>query len=66
MDIKKIGDKVTHFTGIEGMITAIFYRVQNTYEFTYCNDGEIVSRVVEECEISLVKTDKVGFNGNSD
>lgn len=56
-----MGDKVKHFTGIEGMIVAIFHRGKNTYEMSYCHDGELMSRIVEECEISLTINGPIGF-----
>lgn len=56
-----MGDKVTHFTGIEGMIVAIIHRDKNTYEMSYCHDGELISRIVEECEISVRDNGTIGF-----
>ena len=58
-----IGDKVTHFTGAEGMVIAIFIRGNHTaYEFaTSDSDGIPKAVVVEECEISKNDNGILGF-----
>ena len=57
-----IGDKVEHFTGVLGMITAIFHRSgKNSYEMSYFDDGSLSYVAVEECEISVFKADCIGF-----
>lgn len=58
-----IGDKVEHFTGIIGMITAIFHRSgRNSYEMSYSDDGKPCCVSVEECEISIWEKTSLGFN----
>jgi len=60
----KIGDKVTHFTGINGMITRVFLD-NKTYWFVYANDGELVRPEIDECEIEgYTKDNKIGFGKN--
>jgi len=47
----KTGDKVTHFTGINGMITNVLLDT-NTYWFVYVRDSGELSRIeIDECEI---------------
>jgi len=58
----KVGDKVTHFTGINGMITKVFMDTNN-YWFVYLKDnGELCRIEVDECEIGEYTEDnKIGF-----
>jgi len=60
----KAGDKVTHFTGINGMITKCFLD-SNNYWFVYLKDGGELSRIeIDECEIDgYMKNNKIGFFG---
>lgn len=59
----KIGDKVTHFTGINGMITGVFLDT-NQYEFTYLdNNSDIKTIRLVECEIDgYMEDNNFGFN----
>jgi hypothetical protein len=47
-----IGDRVRHFTGVRGKVTAIFHRGgKNAYEMSFLRDGsEPTSCICEECE----------------
>jgi len=56
------GDRVEHFTGICGMITAIFHRAnKNSYEMVYLVDGKPTCVAVDECELSEVNQQGMGF-----
>ena len=59
----KVGDKVTHFTGINGMITKVFID-NNNYWFVYLKDnGELCRIEVDECEIDgYTEDNKMGFS----
>jgi hypothetical protein len=59
----KIGDKVTHFTGVNGMIVGVSLD-NNVYWFVYLKDGSELRRVeVEECEIEgYTEDNKIGFS----
>lgn len=47
----KAGDKVTHFTGIHGMITRVLLD-SNAYYFVYVEGDKTITRIeVDECEI---------------
>jgi len=61
----KTGDKVTHFTGINGMITNVLLDT-NTYWFVYVRDSGELSRIeIDECEIERYTEDnKIGFGKN--
>jgi len=61
----KTGDKVTHFTGINGMITNVFLDSEN-YWFVYMKDNSELCRIeIEECEIEgYTEDNKIGFGKN--
>jgi len=61
----KDGDKITHFTGINGMITKVFLDT-NTYWFVYLKDsGELIRNEIGECEIEgYTEDNKIGFGIN--
>ena len=60
----KVGDEVTHFTGINGMVTKVLHDT-NTYWFVYLKDNGELDRIdIEECEISLEENRKIGFGKN--
>ena len=47
------GETIEHFTGIRGMVTAIFHRSgKNSYEMSYLDDSKPTCTNVQECEIS--------------
>jgi hypothetical protein len=57
-----IGDDVEHFTGIHGMVTAIFIRGNSrAYEMSYQSDGNPTSCTCEECELDKLKIKRIGF-----
>jgi hypothetical protein len=58
----KAGDKVTHFTGVCGMITSVFLDTKN-YWFVYLKDNRELMRVeINECEIEgYTEDNKIGF-----
>lgn len=57
----KIGDKVRHFTGINGMIVKVFNDTNN-YLFVYVEDGGKLSQIeIEECEIDEYMDDNFDF-----
>lgn len=57
-----IGDLVKHFTGVPGMVTAIFHRSgKNTYEMSYLDENKPAYAQVEECEIYISSCDSLGF-----
>ena len=58
-----IGDKVTHFTGVYGMVTAIFHRGgRNEYEMAYLNsDGDPEKILAAECELEVSNNGSIGF-----
>ena len=57
--------QIVNCHGIEGMITAIFIRDSETYEFSYVNNDGILTCVnVNECEISTEPIKITGFNKN--
>ena len=58
----KAGDKITHFTGINGMITKVFLDANN-YWFVYMkNNGELARIEIDECEIDEhTENNKLGF-----
>jgi len=56
------GTTVTHFTGVEGKVTAVTNRGKyNVYEMSYLKDDNPVSVVVEEFELEISEKTKVGF-----
>ncbi len=58
----RYGDKVEHFTGVEGQIAAITTRDKHqTYEMTYSVDGKPGFVTVEACEIKPAGGDKIGL-----
>jgi len=61
----KVGDKITHFTGINGMITKVLLDT-NTYWFVYVKDGGELCRIeIDECEIEgYTEENKIGFCKN--
>jgi len=60
----KAGDKVTHFTGICGMITKVLIDT-NTYWFVYLNNKELSRIEIDECEIEgYTEDNKIGFSRN--
>ena len=61
-----IGTRVEHFTGYQGIVTAIFIRGTNiNYEFTYGTpDGAIKSLSVESCELEVSEMKPLGFKKN--
>lgn len=68
IDMKyKTGDKVTHFTGICGMITKTLLDT-NIYWFVYLKgDGELSRIEVDECEIEgYTEDNKIGFGRKDD
>lgn len=57
-----IGDEINHFTGVSGMVTAIFHRSgMNCYEMTFLDDGKPACINVHECEISTKEKSGLGF-----
>ena len=58
----KVGDRVTHFTGICGMITKVLMDT-NSYWFVYLKDDIELMRIeIDECEIDEHTEDnKLGF-----
>lgn len=58
----KTGDKVCHFTGINGMITKVLLDT-NDYWFVYLKDNGELSRIeIDECEIEgYMEDNKIGF-----
>ena len=63
----KAGDKITHFTGVNGMITKAFLDT-DTYWFVYLKDnGELCRIEVDECEVEgYTEDNKIGFGKDSD
>ena len=60
----KAEDKVTHFTGICGMITKVLIDT-NTYWFVYLNNKELSRIEIDECEIEgYTEDNKIGFSRN--
>ena len=61
----KPGDKVTHFTGVNGMITKAFLDT-DTYWFVYLKDnGELCRIEIGECEVEgYTEDNKIGFGKN--
>ena len=61
-----ISEKVTHFSGVKGMITAIFIRGDNrAYEFSYVeSDGMLARANMQECELAKPNGNSLGFKGN--
>ena len=61
----KVGDKVTHFIGINGMVTKVMLDT-NDYWFVYAKDnGELMRIVIDECEIDgFTEDNKMGFGKN--
>lgn len=61
----KVGDKITHFTGINGMITKVLLDI-NSYWFVYVKDnGELMRIEIDECEIEGYTEDNgIGFGKN--
>lgn len=61
----KVGDKITHFTGIHGMITKVFIDT-SSYWFVYLKEnGELVRVEIDECEIEgHTEDNKIGFSKN--
>ena len=58
----ELGDLVTHFTGITGMVTAIFHRSgRNSYEFSFLKDDSPSCIAVEEHEIHISPHGSLGF-----
>ena len=58
----RYGDKVEHFTGVEGQITAVTARDKHqTYEMTYLVDGKPGFVNVEACEIKPAGEAKIGL-----
>lgn len=57
-----IGDSVTHFTGIPGMVIAIFHRGgENTYEFSFLKDDAPSCVNAQECELYPDSDHNMGF-----
>jgi hypothetical protein len=62
-----IGALVTHFTGVIGMVTAIFHRSgKNTYEFSFLKDDTPTCITAEECELCMRDNDSLGFKKKAD
>ena len=59
----KVGDRITHFTGICGMITKVLMDT-NSYWFVYMKDnGELARIEIDECEIEgYTEDNKFGFD----
>ena len=60
-----IGDLVKHFTGVSGMITAIFIRSGVSYELCFCENDKPSCVCVEECEIFATNEHGLGFKGST-
>ena len=61
-----LGDRVRHFTGIHGMVTAVFIRSGGcAYEFSYLDKDTPTSVNVEECELSIQEDNPLGFRKES-
>jgi hypothetical protein len=57
-----IGELVKHFTGVPGMITAIFHRSgKNSYEMSYLEGDKPTCVSVEEYEICTDSDYTMGF-----
>jgi hypothetical protein len=58
-----IGESVTHFTGVRGMVTAIFIRDKHTaYELAFADENGLPKVVaVEECELTNNENGSLGF-----
>lgn len=60
-----IGDLVKHFTGIPGMVTAIFHRSgKNSYEFSFLHEDKPTCVNAEEYELYSTPCDSLGFKKN--
>lgn len=57
-----VGDLVKHFTGVYGMITAIFYRgSESTYEMTFLHNDKPSCINAQNCELCLDVENNMGF-----
>lgn len=57
-----VGDLVIHFTGIPGMITAIYHRAgKNSYEMSYLQDDKPLCVNVDVCELHISSENGMGF-----
>lgn len=56
-----VGDLVKHFTGVPGMITAIFIRSGISYEMIFLQDDKPSCIDVEECELFADTENNMGF-----
>ncbi len=62
----EIGQKVVHFTGVHGTVTAMYHRSgRNSYEMSLCDsDGILITKNVEECELFAHDSSSLGFEKN--
>ena len=59
-----VGDLVNHFTGVPGMITAVFHRGGDcTYEMTFLQDDKPTCINAQNCELCLASESSMGFKG---
>lgn len=59
-----VGDTVNHFTGVPGMITAVFYRGgESTYEMSFLHDDKPICINAQECELCIDSENSMGFKG---
>lgn len=57
-----VGGLVKHFTGVPGMVTAIFHRAgKNMYEFSFLHDDKPTCVNAEDCELFADTESNMGF-----